>query len=99
MFVVVWEYEVRPGSEAAFSALYGADGDWVALFREHAGYLGTELLRDAGADNRFVTIDRWRSQAAYEAFLATAKARYAQIDARGDALTTAERRIGWYSGT
>ena len=34
MNVVVWEYEVRAGAEAAFEALYGADGAWVALFRD-----------------------------------------------------------------
>ena len=98
-FVVIWEYEVRAGCEAAFAALYGADGDWVALFREYEGYLGTELLRatatpDSDPASRFATIDRWVSQAAYDAFLSAEKPRYAQIDASGDALTVAERCIG-----
>jgi heme-degrading monooxygenase HmoA len=97
MFAVIWEYEVRAGCEAAFVALYGADGDWVALFREHDGYLGTELLRDADDPARFATIDRWSSPEAYERFLTGAKSRYAQIDAIGDALTSAERRIGVYT--
>ncbi|GAB3105090.1 antibiotic biosynthesis monooxygenase family protein [Lysobacter terrae] len=97
MFVVIWEYEVRAGCEAAFTALYGGDGDWVALFRDYGGYVGTELLRDLDAPERFVTIDRWTSQAAYAAFLTAAQPRYAQIDARGDALTAAERRIGAYT--
>ena len=94
MFAVIWEYEVREGCEAAFEALYGGDGEWVALFREHAGYVGTELLRDTGQPYRFVTIDRWSSAEAYATFLTAAKPRYEQIDARGDALTSAERSLG-----
>lgn len=97
MFAVLWQYQLRPGAHAAFEALYGPDGDWVALFREHAGYLGTELLRDE-ASGDYLTIDRWASQADYDAFLAAEKPRYAQIDARGDALTLSERRIGRYQG-
>jgi heme-degrading monooxygenase HmoA len=100
MFVVIWEYEVRADCEAAFTALYGNEGEWVALFREHPGFLGTELLRearDAGAAPRFVTIDRWISQATYDAFLTAAQSRYAHIDGRGDALTLTERRLGTYT--
>lgn len=97
MFAVIWEYEVRAGCEAAFVALYGADGAWVALFREYDGFLGTELLRDADDPSRFATIDRWSSPEAYDAFLTAAESRYAQIDAMGDALTSAERRIGSYT--
>ena len=96
MFAVIWEYVVREGCDAAFEALYGGDGEWVALFREHDGYVGTELLRDADQPRRFVTIDRWSSADAYAAFVTAAKPRYEQIDARGDALTSAERRIGTY---
>ena len=97
MFVAIWEYEVRAGCEAAFAALYGRDGEWVALFREHDGYVGTELLRDLDQASRFVTIDRWTTAESYSAFLTAAKPRYAQIDARGDALTIDERRIGTYT--
>ena len=107
MYVVIWEYDVRDGCDAAFAALYGDQGEWVALFREFEGYIGTELLRDARQPParetaahgppqafRFVTIDRWVSPAAYDAFLTAAKSRYAHIDARGDALASAERCIG-----
>lgn len=97
MFVVIWEYEVHAGREAAFVSLYGDDGEWVALFREYDGYIGTELLRDAREANRFVSIDRWSSQQDYERFLTAAESRYARIDARGDALTAAERRVGAYT--
>ena len=94
MLVVIWEYEVRAGCENDFAALYGVDGEWAALFREFDGYLGTELLHDCAQPKRYATIDRWSSQSAYDAFLAVAQPRYAQIDGRGDALTSAERCLG-----
>ena len=96
MLHVLWEYDVRPGMEAAFEALYGVDGAWAALFGEFAGYAGTELLRGE-APGRYLSIDRWTSEAAYDAFLANAGARYAAIDAKGDALTTDERKIGRFT--
>jgi heme-degrading monooxygenase HmoA len=96
MFVVLWEYEVRAEALAAFEALYGPEGDWVVLFREHAGYVDTALLRDG---LRYLTIDRWTSDTAYEAFLTAAKSRYAQIDAQGDSLTVAERCLGRFHTT
>lgn len=94
MYVIVWEYEVRAGAAAAFERLYGADGGWAALFRRHPGYLGTELLGDAQAPGRYLTIDRWRSPAEYQACLAAARADYATLDAEGDALTLHERCLG-----
>jgi heme-degrading monooxygenase HmoA len=110
MLVVIWEYDVPAGREDAFAALYGNQGAWVGLFREFEGYIGTELLRDAREPHahdaagqgparvvHFMTIDRWTSQAAYDAFLTAAESRYAHIDARGDALTAAERCLGRYT--
>ena len=96
MLHVIWEYDVRPGMEGAFEALYGPDGAWAALFREHAGFVGTQLLR-SDRPGRYLTIDRWKSDDAYEAFLTGARERYAAIDAQGDAMTADERRIGrWF---
>lgn len=82
MYEIFWEYEVRPGQIAAFERLYGADGEWARLFRR------------ADRPTRYLTIDRWRSRASYEAFVQAAKPAYAALDCRGDALTVHERRLG-----
>lgn len=95
MFVVIWEYEVPEGSEAAFEALYGAGGAWVKLFGEHAGYLDTQLLLGE-QPRRYLTIDRWTSAQACADFLDAAKVGYAQVGRLGDALTRSERCIGRY---
>ena len=42
----------------------------------------------------YLTIDRWRSRAAFEAFVRAAGPAYAALDSRGDALTVRERRLG-----
>ena len=94
MHAVLWRYRVAPGREAAFEALYGADGDWARLFRASPDYLGTQLWRDADQPDAYLTIDRWTSRAAYEAFLEARRADYAALDARGDALTVEEERLG-----
>jgi len=68
LFVTLWEFEVKSGSEELFEAAYGPEGAWVNLFRRDKRYLGTRLLRDVGAARVYVTIT-WKSRAAYEEFL------------------------------
>jgi heme-degrading monooxygenase HmoA len=45
-----------------FTAAYAADGAWGELFDRAAGFLGTELYRDAARADRFLTIDRWQDE-------------------------------------
>jgi len=94
MHAVVWRYRVAAGREAEFEALYGADGDWVRLFRRSDDYLGTDLYRDATRGDVYLSIDRWSARAAYDAFLQATREDYATLDARGDALTVEETRLG-----
>ena len=96
MFAVIWQYELHPGADAAFEALYGAGGAWVGLFRQHAGYIDTELLRDE-RPHHYLTIDRWTSAAEYARFLDAGSDRYARLDTLGDTLTLSERCIGRYT--
>ena len=98
MYAIVWEYEVRPEHVAAFEALYGTDGDWALLFRQADGYVETRLYRDTARPMLYLTIDRWLSRAAYEAFIQTAGQAYTALDRRGDALTARERRVGAFDG-
>jgi heme-degrading monooxygenase HmoA len=94
MYAVVWTYRALRGREREFERMYAADGDWARLFRRSADYLGTELFRDTADEARYLTMDRWTSRTAYEDFLQTARDDYAALDARGDALTVEETRLG-----
>jgi len=94
MHVVLWSYRVVPGREDEFEALYRSDGEWARLFRRDPAYLGTELLRDTADRSHYLTIDRWRTRVAYDAFLASAHAGYAALDRLGDTLTLEETPLG-----
>ena len=96
MIAILWTYEVRPEAVAAFERAYGPDGDWAALFRRAAGYLGTELLRGPGTT--YLTIDRWRAAADFDAFMAANRAEYDALDRATQGWTTEERKLGsWNS--
>jgi len=92
MHVILWRFRARPGREAEFEAAYGLDGTWDCFFRSGEGYLGTELLR--GTDGTYLTMDRWVSTDAYQAFRDAHAARYAELDGRCEALTVEETSLG-----
>jgi hypothetical protein len=96
MFLVLWEFEVKPGSTIRFEKVYGPSGDWAQLFRVDSNYQGTRLLRDLSRENFYLTIDSWLSQSSYEAFLQSHHDQYKTVDSLCESLTHAERRIGAY---
>jgi heme-degrading monooxygenase HmoA len=94
MFVCLWEFDVRPESEARFRQVYGADGLWVALFRLAPGFVRTELLRDRHRPGRYLTIDTWDSAESHAAFRARFAAEFAALDREGEVLTARETLLG-----
>ena len=94
MYIIIWEFQVKEGHEAEFEQLYGPDGAWVQLFKQGEDFLGTELLRDVGQPCRYLTLDRWRSRAAYEAFQKRWAETYKELDGRCEGLTEQEVIIG-----
>jgi heme-degrading monooxygenase HmoA len=92
MHVLLWRFRPRPGREEEFVAAYGGDGAWAQLFRTADGFLGTELMR--GSDGVYLTIDRWSSESAWDAFRESHAARHAELDAATAALTLEEAFLG-----
>jgi heme-degrading monooxygenase HmoA len=98
MYVILWEYQVKPEKQSEFERLYASDGAWAELFKKGTGYLGTELLRAENQSNRCLTLDRWASKKEYEHFLAEWETDYKALDARCEDLTETERLAGgWHS--
>jgi len=93
-YVIVWEFRVRPGMEKQFETAYGRHGEWVKLFRQDPAYIRTELIQDVRDASRYLTLDFWVSEAAYEAFREGRKDEYKSIDARCEQMTEAEREVG-----
>jgi heme-degrading monooxygenase HmoA len=94
MYVIVWEFEARAGSEPEFERVYGPRGAWAEFFARGRGYAGTELLRDLESPGRYLTIDRWRSRGDFETFHDANRAEYAAIDRRCEGLTRREALLG-----
>jgi heme-degrading monooxygenase HmoA len=93
-YVVVWEFEVQVGKDKDFEARYGPKGAWAQLFRRDDAYVGTELVRDTGKSNRYLTLDFWISRERYEAFRKENHQEYVAIDQECEDLTHSEREIG-----
>lgn len=97
MFVILWEFLPAAGRETEFERAYGHDGDWARFFRRDAGYLGTDLLRDTRDQRRFITVDRWTNQAAFDAFAAREVKAYREMDERLAPLSTIEKQIASFT--
>jgi heme-degrading monooxygenase HmoA len=95
-FLVIWEFTVREDKETVFEQAYGPDGEWARLFRRDPAYAGTELVRDSKRKRKYLTLDYWASQEAYDAFRERHLAEYKAIDAKCEAMTESEREIGRY---
>ncbi len=94
MIALIWRYEVREEAQAAFETTYASAGAWAQLFARTDGYQGTQLLR--GGDGSYLTIDRWRSHADFDAFLAAHRADYEALDRSTESWTSREERLGEY---
>ena len=94
MHVIVWRFEVDPGHEREFVEAYGPNGRWAKLFSKADGFIGVELLRDTSDPLVLLTIDRWETDAAFDAFKERFAAEYKALDASLERLTRDERHVG-----
>ena len=94
MYTILWEFRVPPDRRDAYETAYGPQGPWARLFAKAAGFIGVELLRCTEQAGRYVTIDRWRSRADFEAFKRDFGADYAALDRQLEGMADSETPIG-----
>ena len=94
MYTILWEFRVPPDRRDAYETAYGPQGPWARLFGKAAGFAGVELLRCTEQAGRYLTIDRWRSRADFEAFKRDFGADYAVLDRQLEGIADSETRIG-----
>ena len=96
MYVVLWWFRPAVGREGEFERAYGPSGQWARLFASEDGYVGTELLlrRSENGRKEYLTIDRWTSRGAYEAFRARRSGEYRRLDRRLEGLSEEETLLG-----
>jgi len=89
VLVLVFSYDAREPEH--FEYVYGPDGEWARFFRGVEGYERTELLR---SETSYLVIDRWRSAAAYDAFVGTHADEYQRRNDAAAALYRHEEFLG-----
>lgn len=98
MFHILWQFDTTDDLAPGFAEAYGPAGPWVAFFRQADGYRGTDLFERAITPPCFLTLDRWETRAAYEAFRRERAAEYTALDAACEGLTTRERFLTAWEG-
>ena len=93
-YIRIWEFLIKPEMRNDFERIYGSEGDWAQLFWKSDEFLFTELYRDPENENRYVTIDGFRSKKGFEKILGEFKEEYDVLDRRCEVLTISERHIG-----
>jgi heme-degrading monooxygenase HmoA len=94
MYIIIWQYQVKFEKQSQFERIYSSNGAWAELFKNSAGYLGTELFHDKTIPQRYLTIDRWESKKEYEAFLTEREDEYKTLDKQCEGLTESESLVG-----
>jgi len=93
MFVRVWEYDVVPASTEEFERAYGGAGAWAQLFSRADGFVGTELFRSVETPGRYLTVDRFASEATWQAFRRDHAADYEELDGECAGLTVTQSEL------
>lgn len=99
IFTYIWEYRVPAENVDKFHRLYGSQGAWVQLFKRAPGFIETSLYRDRNDQSRYVTVDRWESEAAFRDFRLTYADDFDRLDRAGERLTLDETPLGDFGPT
>jgi hypothetical protein len=94
MFLILWEFEVKPSELAAFEKAYGPQGPWVLLFQRDSHFRQTQLLKDPSRSSFYFTLDFWDSEADYVHFKHANQLEYDSLDHLTEGLTLRERNLG-----
>ncbi len=96
-YVRIWEFRARPGLEEEFERIYGPEGDWARLFKKSRSFLRTELNCDIDTKGRYVTVDYFVSQPAFDEFLKEFREEYDALDRRCERVRASEQPVGSFT--
>lgn len=97
MIAVVWQFDVKAGSEKEFEEFFGADGEWTAVSRQARSYLGSSFLRDQNRPLRYLVIEYWSELVVSERHRAFESNALAALERRRDAMATAVEPLGVFT--
>ncbi len=93
-FAYIWEYTIDPSRRADFLAAYNPEGEWAQLFSRDPSYIQTKLIQDINKENRYVTVDYWKSKDDRDAFRERYSDEFVDLDTRCEAFTRQEVFLG-----
>ncbi|NIN61300.1 MAG: hypothetical protein GTN55_02730 [Gammaproteobacteria bacterium] len=93
-FAYIWQYTIDPTFREAFLAAYQPNGEWARLFSRDPSYIVTVLLQDDADEDRYVTIDYWKSKADRDAFRNRFSVEFDNLDSRCETFTLEEQFLG-----
>ncbi len=97
MIAIVWQFDVKAGSEASFEQFYGADGEWTAANRHSRSYLGSSFLRDQNTKSRYLVIEYWSEMLVYEQHKVYRGDEVEKLEARRNELVEAVEPLGVFT--
>jgi hypothetical protein len=97
MIAIMWQFNVKKGSEAEFERLYGVDGEWTALNRHTRSYLGSSFLRDQNRPSRYIVTEYWSEMIVYEQDRVTRAAAIASVETRSATLVDSVEPMGVFT--
>ena len=98
MIAIMWQFEVKTGSEAEFEELYGVEGEWTILNRHTRSYLGTSFLHDQNRSSRYVVIEYRSEMVVYQEHRVFRSDEIARLEERSRALIDVGRAVGHFHG-
>jgi quinol monooxygenase YgiN len=94
---IIWQFSVKADCREVFELAYAPQGKWVQLFKKCPGFIKTDLMRDTRDSQVFLTIDHWRSLAAYAEMKQVIGSEYSLLDRECAAYTLSERLLGIFA--
>ena len=97
MIALVWQFDVKPGRNDEFEALYGADGSWTALSRRSRSFLGSSFLKDLAVSSRYLVIEYWSEMVVYERHHADFQQELDDLERQRTVLVEASHPLGLFN--
>jgi len=97
VIAIVWQFDVRPGSQTECERFFGADGEWTTANRHSRSYLGSSFLRDQSHTSRYLVVEYWSEMLVYEQAKIAPGRRIDNLDARLDELVVSTEPLGVFT--
>ena len=96
MYVIVWQYKVKPENREKFENIYGPEGLWADFFRTSAYYKGTCLFNSEQFSDVYLLLDFWDTKEAYAHFTTAQADTYQRLSFQFQDVYQEEAKVDTY---